>query len=82
MEEVRMVPPSAKKMMIVSNNRKNAERLKFELESRKICDICDVYDKPQRAIEDLVVKNLEQELECLLLMRRSRKKMAIHFRKK
>src|SRR3954471_13120413 len=49
----------ARKILIVDDNKKNAERLKFELEHRNACDVADT--KPKQAIEDLVVKKLKDE---------------------
>jgi CheY-like chemotaxis protein len=46
---------SKKKIMIVYDNKKRAEQLKQELESRKVCDVVYIYTKPKQAIEDLAL---------------------------
>jgi CheY-like chemotaxis protein len=53
----KMTSGEKKKIMIVYDNKKRAEQLKLkqELESRKVCDVVDIYTKPKQAIEDLAL---------------------------
>lgn len=54
---------SEKKIMVVYDNKKRAEQLKQELESRKVCDVVVIYTKPKQAIEDLALNKSFSEYD-------------------
>ena len=51
-----------KKIMIITDNRRSAQRLKFELEIRKVYDVVDTHtSSPRKLLEQLIVnKDKEQ----------------------
>jgi CheY-like chemotaxis protein len=54
---------SEKKIIVVYDNKKRAEQLKQELESRNVCDVVDIYTKPKQAIEDLALNKSSSEYD-------------------
>ena len=51
--------------MVVSSNREGAERLKLELEARKVCDVADIHHtaNPKKLLEELIINKGRAEYD-------------------